>query len=78
MPDPRFQMPVNGVPVEQLSAKLRAAINAVGAQFPPRTGIAVFVFDFGDAGGMAYGSNAERTTMHEALREYLDKHQHRA
>ncbi len=36
-----------------------------------RVGFAVFVFDFGDGGNLAYCSNADRTTMISAVKEWL-------
>jgi hypothetical protein len=78
MSDRRYQMPVNGVTADKLGAKMRAAIKDVEKHFPPRTGICVFTFDFGEGGGMGYISNSERADMHKALREYLDNYDKRA
>ena len=69
--DPRYQMPLKGVSVEQLPVLLRSALTAVLDEFPPGTGAIVFAFDFGKKGSMAYISNAERMTAVEAIREWI-------
>ncbi|MGJ0510225.1 MAG: hypothetical protein ACR652_24525 [Methylocystis sp.] len=72
--DRRYQMPVNGVSPEELPAKMRTAVDSVGKLFPPQTGVCVFVFDFGQGGGMSYISNAERADVINALQEWI-RHQ---
>jgi hypothetical protein len=41
------------------------------ASLPPGVGFAVLVFDIGRKGNLAYVSNAERTSMIEAMREFI-------
>lgn len=41
------------------------------ASLPPGVGFAVFVFDIGAKGNLAYVSNAERNSMLEAIREFI-------
>lgn len=69
--DSRYQVPVNGVSAEELGAKLRASHEAVMKQFPPGTGVAVFVFDIGAGGGMGYIANARRADVILALEEWI-------
>lgn len=75
--DPRHRSPVAGLTGEPLAVALRKSIEQVQANFPPHTGVCVFVFDFntkpGDFGGMGYISNAQRADMAKALREWLAK-----
>lgn len=71
MNDPRYRAPVGGMAVDVLPEKLRAAIATLEKQFPG-LGLALFVFDFG-AGGLSYISNADRSDMVRAVREWLRK-----
>lgn len=71
MPDHRYEHPVNGLGPDELSSALRTSIANVEANFPPSTGICVFVFDFGAGGGIGYIANTERTGMITALREWI-------
>ena len=74
MTDPRYEHPVAGIDSDQLAHAMRESIKLVASQFPAGTGVCVFAFDFGGrGGGMAYISNAERTGMVKALREWLNR-----
>ena len=75
--DPRYKAPVAGLKPDALAAAMRKSIDDVQANFPPKTGVIVFAFDFGDAGGgMSYIANAERASAIAALREWIN-HQSR-
>jgi hypothetical protein len=69
--DPRFAVPLRGVPVEALPQKMQAAFQKVLGDFPPGTGVILFAFDFGNKGGMAYISNAERESAVQAILEWV-------
>lgn len=71
MPDRRYQVPVAGLEPDKLKDTLNRAMVAVTKEFPPKTGVIVFAFDFGGGGGMSYASNAERADAIRALEEWL-------
>ena len=75
MSDPRYKQPVAGLAPDELAAALRIAFASVVREFPPKTGICVFVFDFGAGGdrGLGYIANAQRADMVKSLREWLNK-----
>lgn len=73
MPDPRYEHPINGLGPDELPAALRASIASVEANFPPRTGVCVFVLDCGAGGAIGYIANVQRTDMIRALREWIRK-----
>lgn len=73
-----YQHPVAGITPEQLGPKMKASLEAVAPQFPPQTGIIVFAFDFGGAGGIGYASNAVRKDVVEMLHEWIAKVEERA
>lgn len=55
--------------VEQRCREIAAQ---VVARLLPGTGFALFVFDLGAHGSIAYASNAKRADLRKALREWLD------
>lgn len=71
--DPQYASPVNGLGKIQLSENLRKSIELIAEVFPPKTGIALFVFDYGEGGGIGYVSNSERRDMIKAMKEWLRK-----
>jgi len=71
-----FKVPVSGVQPDELSARLRASIDAVKALWPEGTMVTLFVADFGAGGGLTYISNGDRAGMIETVREWLE-HQHK-
>ncbi len=46
---------------------------ALGQAMPKNVGFALLMFDFGDAGNLAYVSNAKREDMIRAVEEWLTK-----
>jgi hypothetical protein len=56
---------------EKLQASAQKAGRAIGSVMPPGAGFALFVFDFGESGNLAYISNADRATFASAVREWL-------
>lgn len=60
---------------EQLQRIAAGVAQMVSRCLPADAGVgfAVVLFDFGDAGHIAYASNAEREGMTRALRELLEK-----
>lgn len=72
MADDRYGMPVAGIQAENLAAPLRRSVDAVAREFPAKTGIIVFVFDFGAGGGIAYAANAVRGDCIKALKEWIE------
>lgn len=71
--DSRYAVGVAGLSRSALRQKLEEGIAAVIRLFPPRTGVCVFVFDFGKGGGLGYISNSERADMIAALKEWIHK-----
>lgn len=58
--------------MEKLAAEtLRSVATQIKAAFPPGLGMALFVFDYGPKGDIAYVSTAERKYMVAAIREWL-------
>jgi hypothetical protein len=53
--------------------KLRALWARLAPMLPPGIGVALFLFDFGDTGGLAYVSNAQRDDMVRVIEEWLAK-----
>ena len=54
-----------------LERKCREIANGLAAQCPAGVGFALFLFDFGDGGNLAYVSNGSRETMIQAVEEWL-------
>jgi hypothetical protein len=52
---------------------LRRVADAARSALPPGVGFALFVFDFGEKGNLAYVSTAARADMLKAIREWLEK-----
>lgn len=72
--DPRYAEPVAGLDPIALKATMQRAALAVVKEFPPRTGVIVFAFDFtSESGrrGFTYASNAERGDCLRALKEWI-------
>lgn len=70
---PPYRSAVAGIPENQLPEVMKNAYTAVQGVTPPHTGIAVFLFDFGEGGGLAYISNGKREDCVKMLREWLAK-----
>lgn len=51
----------------------RDLMTQIAKRLPPLMGFAIFVFDFGPGGRLAYGSNAQRADMIAATKEWLRK-----
>ena len=77
MADPRYTMPVAGMAGEQLAKVLRKSIAGVEKRFPPKTGVCVFVFDFGMISSGSDPSNALLTMVAGVLLAELRSHQGR-
>jgi hypothetical protein len=73
MSDKRYTHPVAGLGPDDLAVALRQSVEDVARNFPPHTGICVFVFDFGKGGGMGFIANSPRDDMVKALREFLNR-----
>lgn len=73
MSDTRFKTPLRGLSTMQLPGVMKRVIKKVERLLPPRTGVIVFAFDFGEGGGMAYVSNADRDDAIRALEEWIRK-----
>ncbi len=58
-------------PRKQLEESARAVAKQIGASMRPGVGFALFVFDFGEKGNLAYISNAQRVFMVKAVEEWL-------
>lgn len=75
MKDP--ETPAERVRREQLEARcaliLRKVTDRIKRELPPHTGMALFVFDLGGGGNIAYASTAEREGMIKGIREWLEK-----
>lgn len=68
-----YQHPVNGMAPTELARRLRKAIARVEKEMPARTGVTLFVFDFGEGGGLGYISNAQRADMIATVKEWIAK-----
>lgn len=67
-----YEAPIAGVPTSDLPDKLRAAMKEVEKHFPEGTGIGLFVFDRGvKGGGFGWIANADRSSMIDALVEWI-------
>jgi hypothetical protein len=73
--DPRYTVPVKGMTPATLEFALRQSIESVKQNFPDRTGILIFTFDFGPAGegGLGYISNADRKDVIAAMRDWIKR-----
>lgn len=60
----------------EFACALEAATKALGQdiarELPDGAGFALFVFDYGEHGSLAYCSNASRADMIATVREWLD------
>lgn len=74
----RFEHPVAGMSQAELPTRLRRALESAQRELPPKTGVTLFVFDFGSDGGIGYISNAERGDFVRALREWLHEQEKRS
>jgi len=54
-----------------LEQQCRSIGKDIEASCPAGTGFALFLFDFGEGGNLAYISNASRPTMIKAVEEWL-------
>jgi hypothetical protein len=60
------------IELEKLTAALLKKIVLENQQhLPPNTGFALFLFDYGSGGNMAYASTGNRKDMVRAMREWL-------
>jgi len=71
IPKDLYEHPVRGVSPDALGEHMRRSLEAVAALWPERTGITLFVTDFGEKGGLAYISNATRDSMIETVKEFI-------
>jgi hypothetical protein len=55
----------------ELESIMRELSILVKSQIPQGVGFALLVFDFGEGGFLAYGSNAERQGMIHTVEEWL-------
>ena len=56
-----------------LEQQCRAAADSLKAQLPAGTGFALFIFDFGATGNVAYVSNGTRETVMDLLANHLER-----
>jgi hypothetical protein len=56
-----------------VEAKCRELAVMLSGKLPKGQGFALFLFDFGAEGNVAYVSTATRDTMREAIKEWLEK-----
>lgn len=66
-----YREPVGGVGIKEVERRMQAVLSVLADLWGPKVGSTLFVFDYGEGGGMAYGSTAERRAMLTALREFL-------
>lgn len=66
-----FKVKVAGVAPVNQEARLRRALDEIKKIFPG-AGVTLFVFDYGERGGMLYGSTAARGDMVKAIQEWID------
>lgn len=78
MADKRYEVAVNGLEPEELKTVLNKAMVAVTKEFPPKTGVIVFAFDFGEGGVVSYASNAQRDDAITMLEEWIRHVRHLA
>lgn len=77
--DPHYTVSVRGLTPAMLEYALNQSIESVKQNFPPKTGIAIFAFDYGtseDGGGLGYIANADRASMIKTIKEWI-AHQER-
>jgi hypothetical protein len=67
----RYHEPVAGIPTSGLPAKMKEAFEAVAKVMPPKTGILILTFDFGQGGGLGYISNGNRADCIKMLEEWI-------
>ncbi len=67
--DPRYRHRVGDIPSERQPEAMRRTL-AMLQSFYPGLGITLFVFDYGEGGGLMYGSTAPRADMLKAIREW--------
>jgi hypothetical protein len=60
-------------PRKKLEERSRAVARRITEALPTGAGFALFVFDFGAKGNLAYVSNAKRDDMIAAVKEWLAK-----
>ncbi len=57
----------------ELEQYLRAVADAIKGHLPEGVGFAFWLFDFGENGRLAYGSNAERADVRKLVAEWLER-----
>lgn len=55
----------------ELEAYLPGLVQRIGADLPAGLGFALFLFDFGPNGRIAYASSAERADMVRTVKEWI-------
>lgn len=68
MPRPEY----DGPDLASLETKAREVGGLVASVMPDGAGFCLFVFSFGEGGWMTYVSNADRTDLVDAVREWLE------
>jgi hypothetical protein len=66
-----YREPLKNLSVAQQPEAMRKAITAARKELPPGTGVIVFAFDYGEGGGMAYASTAQRADCIKMLEEWI-------
>lgn len=61
------------VRLAELEKKAREIGRIIKGQMPEGVGFTLLVFTLGEGGWMTYMSSAERTTMIEAMKEFIEK-----
>lgn len=62
---------MSGAERDEIEAKCRELAPIIDRRLPPGCGFALLIFNFGERGGMAYISNAERESMIKGIEEWL-------
>lgn len=57
----------------RVEAKCAEVARLIGAECPPGHGFALFMFEYGEGGGMAYVSSGERESVSHAIEEWLGR-----
>jgi hypothetical protein len=62
----------------RLEAAAKRVGDAIRDSIPPGVGFTLFLFDFGDRGGLTYLSSADRSDMLNVLREFLARRENQS
>lgn len=65
--------PIRPEHIEVMNDIARTLDEAINPGRPKQYGFCLMVFDFGSGGYMNYISNADRNTMLQAMREFIDR-----